>query len=206
MSSERLLVVFVGQSGSGKTTLARLLAETMSAVVFEQDTTLIEQRNRRSPAFLDKFDLEAADAYVSALLAGQPVTYMGYSQITRRRDTPIALLPRPIIIVEGVLAGHLRVVCEYPNTRQFWIETSQAEADARQLARVETEGWLAGMSRQEVLHRIASKHTQEAAIVEAQRAKCDFILDNSGTPVSADLVARVLALTASPHSVTTRAA
>ena len=128
-----LVIAVVGLSGSGKSTVGARLADRLNATLFQQDTTLIEPGKRRGPGFVAKFDLEEAAVIVDKLCAGIPVSYLGYSQVTRRRDQPITLLPRPVIIVEGVLALRIPGLRERADVK-LWVEAPLAVCEARQLA------------------------------------------------------------------------
>ena len=175
---EPILIAFCGLSGSGKTTRAQQMARQLDAVLFEQDWTLIEQAHRPGPHFKQKFDLAEADALIRALLDGRPAVCLGFDQVTRRRDMWIVLPPRPIIVVEGVLALHIPVVRERANVK-FWVEAPLEVCEARQLARFERQGWYQGLARDEMLARIQGKRVEEAPAILEQKAWCDWVIDNS---------------------------
>jgi hypothetical protein len=58
------------------------------------------------------------------------LSVLSYSQVSGTRDRQIALLPSPIVIVEGVLALHIPVVRD-SSTVKLWIQAPLRIAEAR---------------------------------------------------------------------------
>lgn len=114
MSSEALLVGIAGGSGSGKTTLARAVAQAFgeaTAVVIPHDAyyrdrahLALEERaqcNFDEPSALDN---ERLIADLGCLREGRSILLPQYDFANHvRRPDSVAVAPRPLVIVEGIL-------------------------------------------------------------------------------------------------------
>lgn len=139
------IIVLTGLPGSGKTTIARDMARDLGALLFEQDTMIIERTKRPGPDFISKFAFDESEHLLTKLLRFRPIEYAGYSQTTGKRDQLITLTPKPLLIIEGVLALMIPLVQKCAKMT-FWVETSPQVCETRQFARWKNEGWFPGLS------------------------------------------------------------
>lgn len=108
------LVAVAGWSCSGKTRFARALAERLgpgAAVVLSQDdyyrdTSRLSRRERAQVNYdePEAFELATFTAHVKALRAGRAVPVFAYDFASGARRTGGTLLPRRVVIAEGLFA------------------------------------------------------------------------------------------------------
>lgn len=171
------MIALAGYSGCGKSTIAYRMSRKLGATLFQLDWTLIERDKRRSPDFIDKFDLQEAEEIIKKLCAFQPVTYLAYSQVTAKRDHRITLVPSHTLIIDGILSLLIPFVREHALT--FFVDAPIETCEARQFRRWRNEGWYPGVEEEEVRRRILVKRTEELPFVLELRRYCHWVLDNS---------------------------
>ncbi len=131
-----------GPSGSGKTELARLLVKRIGATHFSlddyyRDLSHLSLAERAGANFDDPamFDWDLLEKDVSALIRGEAIhkPLYDFSTHTRKSDAE-AVQPRPVLIVEGILALHHEPVRRLFGTAVF-VELPDEVCYARRLAR-----------------------------------------------------------------------
>jgi uridine kinase len=154
------LIGVAGLSGSGKTALARKLAPHMAAEVITLDAYYhsqshlsLEQRARLNYDHPDALDWPLLATHLAALTRDEPIDEPLYlfDQHTRAQTTR-RIEPRPIIIVEGILALH------HPDVRKLldlcvFVTTRDEECLRRRMERDIAER---GRTRESVLDQYYS--------------------------------------------------
>lgn len=109
------IIGIAGGTGSGKTTVVRRIVESLPAgeiVLIPQDsyyndTTELSMEERRRINFdhPDAFDWDLLIRHVKALREGKSIEQPTYSYIEcNRQSQTIHVEPRPVILIEGILA------------------------------------------------------------------------------------------------------
>ena len=110
-----LIIGIAGCSGSGKTTLARELAAELDATLLTLDLYYRdlahlppEERARQNFDHPDSLEATLLCEHVRQLAEGRPVTAPVYDFATHTRVPGAAepIEPRPVLLVEGILALH----------------------------------------------------------------------------------------------------
>src|SRR5688572_24986261 len=138
-----VLVGVAGGTGSGKTSFAQKLSERIGperSLIVAQDA-YYRDGSRLQPEAQAAINYDHPDAFDNSLLvqdlrdlkAGRPVPCLTYDHATYSRQTlPDPLLPRPVILLEGIL-----ILAEEPLRRlmdiRLFIDT---DADVRLLRRL----------------------------------------------------------------------
>ena len=111
------IIGIAGGTGSGKTTVVRKIAEALPphcvAVVpvdsYYNDTTGMTMEERKAINFdhPDAFDWKLLTEHVKKLKSGEAVEQPTYSYIeSNRQKETIHVEPKPVIIIEGIMALH----------------------------------------------------------------------------------------------------
>ncbi len=111
------IIGIAGGTGSGKTTVVRKIAEALPphcvAVVpvdsYYNDTTNLTMEERKAINFdhPDAFDWKLLTEHVKKLKNGEAVEQPTYSYIeSNRQKETIHVEPKPVIIIEGIMALH----------------------------------------------------------------------------------------------------
>lgn len=107
---DRILIAIDGSCASGKTTLASALGEIFDCNVFHTDDFFLRPEQRTVERLAQaggNVDYERFQAEVLLpLRAGKPFSYRPYDCKTGSLQTPVAVLPKAINIVEGSYSHH----------------------------------------------------------------------------------------------------
>ena len=173
-------VVAVGPSGGGKSTLAVEIAGRLGAALLSADDFLIPEVERPGPGLLAKYELDALDAALAALQAGRPASYVPFDQQTRQRVGHTVIRPADSrrVVVEGIVALYAARVLT-TSALAVYVDAPPEVREARQLARLDREGWYRDLPRAEVAARIRAKRAAEDAIVQRQLAHCQYTLSTA---------------------------
>lgn len=187
-------VAVVGPSGSGKSTLALAIARRLDAALLPADDFLIPEPERTATGLLAKYDLAALDAALKRLQAGRPAIYVPFDQATRRRVGRKVVEPRESgsVVVEGIVALYAARVLA-TSSLALYVDAPREVREARQLARLDLEGWYRDQPRSAVEARIRAKSAAEDAVVSRQLSDCQYVVDTSANRVR---VLRMLATAA----------
>lgn len=112
--SRNVVIGIAGGTASGKTSIAEVLFDAIGAehaLLLRLDDYYhrldgdLEARRRMNFDHPDAFEWPLVESHVGALVEGQSVNAPRYDQAaSQRRDEEVAVEPRPLIIVEGILA------------------------------------------------------------------------------------------------------
>jgi uridine kinase len=179
-----ILIGIAGGTGSGKTSLAQKLLERVGpdrCLMLAQDS-YYRDGSRLSPDQQAAINYDHPDAFDSSLLvqdlrdlkAGRPVPHLTYDHSTyARRTLPDPLLPRPVILLEGIL-----ILAEEPLRRlmdiKLFIDT---DADVRLLRRLRRDLKERGRSYDSVEKQyLGSVRPMHLEFVEPSKRYADLII------------------------------
>ena len=182
LGTDPALVTISGPAGAGKSSIAKSFAEMYLADCnsISLDDYLIEQEARKRPGLLGKYDLVGYRTDMATILSAQPTFVPTYSQVTHRRGTDRLVLPRRLVIVEGVLANLPRSVRRRAPVSIYadappWIRVE------RQVMRALRDGRFGDISSDELRERFWIKADEEDQHIRRQALLADWIWDtNSG--------------------------
>jgi uridine kinase len=197
-----LLVGIAGGSGSGKSSLAQALVAALgpdSTALLAHDA-YYRDRSALSPAARAAANYDVPDAFdrglflehLAALRAGRPVRPPSYSFVTHRRTGLLpAVLPRPIVVIEGILLLWEPAVRAALDLR-IYLDAPEPVRLERRVARDVAER---GRTTDAVLAQFAATvRDAHRTYVEPTRAMADLVLATSGRlePIAEIAVAVIL--------------
>ncbi len=178
--SRPFVVNLGGGTASGKTTLARMLVEATGALHLSHDRYYVDVPE---PATFnydhpDALDTDRLVEDLRALRAGQPAELPVYEFKThRRRPETDRVAPRPMIVLEGILALHdprLRALSDL----SVYVETADDIRLARRILRDVSER---GRSVESVIRQyMATVRPMHLQFVAPSRAHADMIVSGEG--------------------------
>jgi uridine kinase len=177
-----------GGSGSGKTTVVRRIVDSLGA---EQVTVLEHDRYYRDRSDLrleeraalnydhpDSLETDLMVQHVAQLKAGRPVEVPTYdfARYTRRVSTETAL-PRPAIIVEGIL-----IFVDAPLRQMMDVKVFvDADADTRLIRRLQRDTTERGRTVQSVIDQyLSTVKPMHLEFVEPSKRYADIIVPQGG--------------------------
>src|SRR5690242_10014886 len=109
-----MIIGICGGTGSGKTTIARSIVEAVGAtsvVLIEQDSYYrnladmpLDERHQANFDHPDAIDSDMLVNHIKRLKQGEPIDRPVYDMVTHtRRDHTERLMPKPVVIIEGIL-------------------------------------------------------------------------------------------------------
>lgn len=185
---ETILIGIAGGSGSGKTTLADSLVnyfgeDEVSILRHDNyykrhDDMTYEERTRLNYDHPDAFDTELLCEHIRELKAGHRVEMPVYDySIHNRSDRTTAVLPNPVIILEGIMIFAEPLLLELMDFKIF-VDT---DADERILRRIVRDVKKRGRSLDSVIRQyretVKPMHDQ---FVEPSKRKADIIIPEGG--------------------------
>jgi uridine kinase len=191
------IVGIAGGSGSGKTTIARKIAEALpgdgvgiiehDAYYRDRQDLSFEERCQLNFDHPESLETELLVEQIIALKAGKRVAVPVYDFKTHRRtDEPRWLEPRPVVIVEGILAlvdARLRAELDI----KIFVDTDPDIRIFRRIRRdIEQRGRTFESVREQYYRHVRPMHLQ---FVEPSKRRADLIIPEGGdNRVALDLV------------------
>ena len=183
-----LVIGLAGGTGSGKTTVSEAIREaagTGEIVVLPQDAYYraqpevpLEIRKKTNYDEPSAFDTELLVAHLDALLRGEGIKRPVYDFTAGDRAAEtVALTPKPVIVVEGILVLHERTLRERFDLSVF----VDAPPDERFIRRLERDVSERGRSAESVIAQYRrSVKPMHDLFVEPTKAHANLIVPEGG--------------------------
>lgn len=123
------IIGIAGGTGSGKTTVVKRIAKALpphcAAVVpldsYYNDTTELTPEERAAINFdhPDAFDWKLLTEHIKRLKNGEAIEQPTYSYIESNRQETIHVEPKPVIIIEGIMALHYKKLRDMMDLKIF---------------------------------------------------------------------------------------
>ena len=187
MTENILVIGIAGGSGSGKTTLMRNLTKG-----FGEDITVLshdnyyrahddlpfEQRSKLNYDHPDAFETDLMIRHLRELKKGHPIECPVYDYtIHNRTAETVTIIPKNVIIVEGILIFENKELCDEMDIKIF-VDT---DADVRLIRRIKRDVAKRGRSLQSVLTQyldtVKPMHEQ---FVEPSKKNADMVVLEGG--------------------------
>ena len=187
MADQILVIGIAGGSGSGKTTLMKNLTNG-----FGEDITVLshdnyyrahddlpfEQRSKLNYDHPDAFETDLMIEHLRALKQGRAIECPVYDYtIHNRTEETVTIVPKPVIIVEGILIFENKALCDLMDVKIF-VDT---DADIRLIRRIRRDVAKRGRSLESVLNQyqttVKPMHEQ---FVEPSKKNADLIVLEGG--------------------------
>ena len=199
-----MIIGIAGGSGSGKTTLANSILDAIGrdrisflphdAYYRNQSNKTFEERLLVNYDHPDSLETELLIKHIQTLKRGEAVDLPVYDfKLNTRSDQTVIVLPKPIILVEGILIfvePELRSLC----SMKLFVDTDQDICFIRRLQRDVTER---GRTVESVINQyLQTVRPSYIEFVEPTKRFADVIIPEGGrNTVAADMViARLKAL------------
>jgi uridine kinase len=182
------IIGVAGGTGSGKTTVTERVLEAAgvgSVAILAQDSYYrdqshlpLEVRQHTNYDHPDAFDWELLLEQLQKLIDGEPI-YSPIYDFTghTRASTTLAILPAPIIVVEGILALYEPRLRDLFNLKVF----VDADPDVRFIRRLQRDVRERGRSPESVIHQymetVRPSHLQ---FIEPSKRYADVIIPHGG--------------------------
>ena len=185
---ENILVIGIaGGSGSGKTTLMRNLTQGFGDKITvlshdnyyrAHDELPFEQRSKLNYDHPDAFETDLMIAHLKELRAGRPIQCPVYDYaIHNRTEETILVVPRNVIIVEGILIFENKDLCDLMDIKIF-VDT---DADVRLIRRIKRDVAKRGRSLQSVLTQyLETVKPMHEQFVEPSKKNADVVVLEGG--------------------------
>ena len=182
------IIGIAGGTGSGKTTVVKKIASALpphcAAVVpldsYYNDTTNMIEEERKAINFdhPDAFDWKLLTEHIKKLKAGEAVEQPTYSYIeSNRQKETIHVDPKPVIIIEGIMALHYKKLRDMMDLKIF-VDT---DADVRLIRNIRRDVVERGRTVAMVLDRyekvLKPMHEQ---FIEPTKKFADLIIPSGG--------------------------
>jgi uridine kinase len=191
------VIGIAGGTGSGKTTIARKIAESLPrehVSMLEHDWYYRdrpdlppEERARLNFDHPDSLETSLLIDHVRALKAGKSIDAPQYDFVTHaRKREPVSIVPKPVIIVEGILVFVEEALRQEMNVKIF-VDT---DADIRVMRRVRRDIEQRGRTFQSIRDQYyKSVRPMHLAFVEPSKRWADVLIPEGGDQdVALDLV------------------
>ena len=187
MAEQILVIGIAGGSGSGKTTLMKNLTQGFGDEITvlshdnyyrAHDDLPFEQRSKLNYDHPDAFETDLMIEHLKVLKQGRPIECPVYDYtIHNRTAETITIVPKPVIIVEGILIFDSKALCDLMDVKIF-VDT---DADIRLIRRIRRDVAKRGRSLESVLTQyqttVKPMHEQ---FVEPSKKNADLVVLEGG--------------------------
>lgn len=183
-----MIIGICGGTGSGKTTIARKIIEAVgreSVILIEQDSYYrnledmpLDERHQANFDHLDAIDSELLMNHIKRLKGGQTVEMPVYdfATHTRKQETE-HLVPKPVVLVEGILIFAEPRILELLDVRVF-VDTPD---DIRFIRRLQRDIVERGRTVESVIAQYyATVRPMHFEFVESSKRYADIIIPEGG--------------------------
>jgi len=200
-SAERIIVGVAGGTGSGKTTVSQAILDRVGrdriaylqhdSYYRDRSSLPLEERAKANFDHPDALDSELLAQHLASLKAGQAVEVPVYDFTTHTRKTrTVAVAPRKVILVEGILIFAERALRELMDIKVF-VDT---DADIRFIRRLQRDITERGRTVESVIRQYTETvRPMHLEFVEPSKRYADVIVPEGGFNLTAIdmIVARV---------------
>jgi len=195
-NNDVMIIGVAGGTGSGKTTLAAHIAKkfgdkvaviTHDSYYREQNDKSYEERCTQNYDHPDAFETELLKKHVKALVMGESVDVPVYDYtIHNRSDKTVRVMPKTVIVLEGILLFHDSELREMMDLKIF-VDT---DADERILRRIIRDTEERGRTLDSVITQyLTTVKPMHNAFVEPYKRYADIIVPGGGSnPVVLDMI------------------
>ncbi len=203
-----IVICIAGGTGSGKTTVVKKIVQMLPAgevAVIPQDAYYRDQshlsigeRRKVNYDHPQSVEFELLIAHIESLKAGLTVEMPQYSYLTcSRSDVAVAVEPRHVIIVEGILTltnKPLRSICEI----KIFVDAMPDDRLVRVITRdIEERGRTAEDVLKRYMDTVKPSHDQ---FIEPSKRFADLIIPQGGSNlVAIDVLASMIKSKLKPH-------
>ena len=176
-----VILGIVGDSASGKTTLtsglAHILGHDRVATMCTDDYHRYS-RTQRAENGISALDpkgnyIDIMEQHLKMLRQGQPILKPIYNHATGALDPPEYVVPKPYIIVEGLLGYTTRAMRECYDVKLYL----EPEEDLRVRWKVQRDTAKRGYSKEEVMASLEKRKTDSPAFIHPQRTFADIVIN-----------------------------
>jgi uridine kinase len=183
-----MIIGICGGTGSGKTTIARRIIEGVgceSVILIEQDSYYrnledmpLDERHQANFDHPDAIDSDLLMNHIKRLKAGQPVEMPVYDFATHTRSAETErLVPKPVVLVEGILIFSEPRILELLDIRVF-VDTPD---DIRFIRRLRRDVAERGRTVESVIEQYyATVRPMHFEFVEPSKRNADIIIPEGG--------------------------
>jgi len=195
-NNDVMIIGVAGGTGSGKTTLAAHIARkfgdkvaviTHDSYYRAQNDKSYEERCAQNYDHPDAFETELLKKHVKALVMGESVDVPVYDYtIHNRSDKTVTVMPKTVIVLEGILLFHDSELREMMDLKIF-VDT---DADERILRRIIRDTEERGRTLDSVITQyLTTVKPMHNAFVEPYKRYADIIVPGGGSnPVVLDMI------------------
>ncbi len=175
-----VMLAVAGDSASGKTTLAEgiraLLGDERVTRICVDDYHRYDRAERErvgiTPLHPDANDLPGIERHLRALSLGTPIDKPVYDHATGRRSDPVRLVPREVVIVEGLLALGTRGLRDCFDVAVYL----QPEEELRHRWKIARDCEERGYEIEQVVDDLRRRERDAALYVRPQAAHADVVV------------------------------
>ena len=187
MTDNILVIGIAGGSGSGKTTLMRNLTRGLGDDITvlshdnyyrAHDELPFEQRSKLNYDHPDAFETDLMIRHLRELKKGRPIECPVYDYaIHNRTSETVRVVPKNVIIVEGILIFENKALCDLMDVKIF-VDT---DADVRLIRRIKRDVAKRGRSLQSVLTQyLETVKPMHEQFVEPSKKNADLVVLEGG--------------------------
>jgi uridine kinase len=180
--SRPTVILLAGGTASGKSTLAHEIAADPRVLHITHDRYYLDAPNPKGHNFdhPDALETPLLVAHIDALIRGEAADLPVYDFPTHRRAVGVdPVMPRPIILVEGILVMAADALLDRANLSIY----VDAPADVRLARRIQRDTVDRGRSIQSVLEQyLNTVRPMHEAFVQPCASWADVVLDGTAPP------------------------
>ncbi len=185
--SDVIVIGVAGGTGSGKTTLVKALVSRFGDDITvlshdnyykQHDELSYEERTKLNYDHPDAFDTDMMVEHLKKLRAGEAIECPTYDYTVHNRAAEtLRIVPRKVIVVEGILIFASRVLCELMDIKIF----VDADADVRLCRRIRRDVKKRGRTIDSVVEQyLTTVKPMHEQFVEPSKKNANLIVPEGG--------------------------
>jgi phosphoribulokinase len=180
VNTRPIILGIVGDSAAGKTTLSRGIAQILGpdrvTILCTDDYHRYNRKQRKelgiTPLNPECNYLDIMAQHLRLLRAGEPILKPRYDHTTGDFGPPQYIVPRPFMIVEGLLGMYWQEMCNAYSVRVYL----DPPEELRQRWKIHRDTAKRGYSEKEVQRELAIRETDSLLYIRSQRNRADVIV------------------------------